>query len=560
MGINNLKRFTTSGTFILSIFTFVGCDKGSLDLHAHHNILNNVITLDRDGDQDSPVKLVGERFFRETRFSEYFYVEAQSNFNQLPVKGDSVVETLETIKNQIENPYKGQSISCAGCHFVDQAQTTVGGGQRAYTDFARRSPVPDLQDGQVHTVRNSPIMVASSKHDDFFLHHDGEFASPEDLVRASMTGRNMGWKADQGALAKQHIVDVIRRDDGSFPTETDLHGLSYARLLAGDLSLPKRFRIPVEYQINIDHSTDEQVFEAMVHLVGGYLRSLDFKKDGTGQYATSPFDVFLIKNGFSRSPQVGETAEAYTKRLLNEIEDRKSIKFVDETDSKFSLHQQTFEFTEKELRGFKIFAGKAQCISCHAAPDFTDHLFHNTGASQLEYDSIHGKGSFGKLSIPRLEERLKNRDLFLPASSDHPLALGIFRSSPTRADSRRADLGVWNVFANPSIPKPQARLRNAICKSVSMDCSIASDDEILARTVAMIKTPTLRDLGHTQPYLHTGQMETIEDALRFYVKIAMMARAGLVRNVDDKLIKTDFVIDDVDSVAAFLKSLNEDYN
>ena len=30
-----------------------------------------------------------------------------------------------------------------------------------------------------------------------FLHFDGEFASPIDLVEATLTGRNFGWAPDQ---------------------------------------------------------------------------------------------------------------------------------------------------------------------------------------------------------------------------------------------------------------------------------------------------------------------------------------------------------------------------
>ena len=35
--------------------------------------------------------------------------------------------------------------------------------------------------------------------------------------------------------------------------------------------------------------------------------------------------------------------------------------------------------TAKQVRGFKVFAGKANCIACHSAPNFTDNGFHNIG-------------------------------------------------------------------------------------------------------------------------------------------------------------------------------------
>lgn len=35
--------------------------------------------------------------------------------------------------------------------------------------------------------------------------------------------------------------------------------------------------------------------------------------------------------------------------------------------------------TAQQVRGFKLFAGKAKCIACHSAPNFTDNGFHNLG-------------------------------------------------------------------------------------------------------------------------------------------------------------------------------------
>jgi cytochrome c peroxidase len=35
--------------------------------------------------------------------------------------------------------------------------------------------------------------------------------------------------------------------------------------------------------------------------------------------------------------------------------------------------------SEQQVRGFGLFAGKANCAACHAAPNFTDNGFHNVG-------------------------------------------------------------------------------------------------------------------------------------------------------------------------------------
>ena len=66
------------------------------------------------------------------------------------------------------------------------------------------------------------------------------------------------------------------------------------------------------------------------------------------------------------------------------------------------------------------------CVICHPAPDFTDHSFHNNGASQEEYDAVHGQGAFTSLQVPGYEDRQANPDEYLPATLQHPNASGRF--------------------------------------------------------------------------------------------------------------------------------------
>lgn len=543
--------FLFCGSFVLAI---AGCSGPSPQLHR----TNTVVRL-TDGD-DSPLKLVGERIFRETRFAQYFYMNSNGVVNKPPLLGDPVVENLITIAALIPNPYRGQAISCAACHLVDQVMHLPGAGNRGYTDFARRSPIPDRGDGHSQTPRNAPTMVGSTISSSNFLHHDGEFATPEDLVIASYTGRNLGWLPGESQIAIKHMVNVIRSDDGSFPTETDLGGLSYRRLFAGDPSLPSRFIIPPQYRLDITAADDATVFKALINLVVGYMASLDFKRDASGNYNGSPYDVFLRKNGLPLAPAAGETPKDYTARLATLVSRLKNPAFVTEADGHFKLSNQTFVFGASELQGLKTFVGNGRCTQCHSAPDFTDHLFHNTGASQDEYESLHGTGSFWALQIPNLKTRNANSDLYLPASDSHPKAQSIFRAQPAADHSELADLGAWNVFGNPDMPHPQVRMRTAICDSLELDCEKLTDDDLLDRAVAMVKTPTLRDLGQSDPYLHTGQMNLIEDVMKFYIRSPALARAGKIRNADPHLKDIQITEADIQTLANFLRSLNEDYD
>ena len=47
------------------------------------------------------------------------------------------------------------------------------------------------------------VNSTAPREHDLFLHWDGEFVSGEDLVRATLTGRNLGWLADTLTLGRQ---------------------------------------------------------------------------------------------------------------------------------------------------------------------------------------------------------------------------------------------------------------------------------------------------------------------------------------------------------------------
>ena len=85
-------------------------------------------------------------------------------------------------------------------------------------------------------------------------------------------------------------------------------------------------------------------------------------------------------------------------------------------------------------------------------------------------------------------------------------------------------------------------------------------DADLARTVALFKTPTVRDLGQTGPYFHTGGMDGVDAVIRHYLKVSRLAREGRVRNADPALVTISLAPEDLDALQSFLRSLNEDYN
>lgn len=607
---------------------------------------------------------IGERLFLETRFAQFFFTNSAGNANAVLTNGDPVMNTTASIYGPLPGPFAGQSMNCRACHMVEEQENT---GNRTYCDFATRSPIPNNGDGRLTTTRNAmPLVDALLPRGDapLFLHFDGQFATPQDLIIATLTGRNYGWKPTEYATAIHHIAHIIRDDNASGGLAGQYGGLSYADTFGRASDVPIQYLIPPPNYMDVtitdtndpNYVTDGQIVQNIAELIQYYLETLVFSQDTLGQFNGSPYDVFLVKNGLPQEPASNESALQYSHRLLQLVMGLTNVQWVtDPADGHFltNAHGQLFQFGSNELAGLEIFLTDAanlqaatnlqqqgitagievgNCVVCHTPPAFTDFLFHNTGAAQAEYDGLHGNGAFMALSVPGLSERQSNYDAWLPPTTNHPNATGIFELPPSTNNPGQVDLGLWNVFANPDFPAPQPALQQIMMQLVPMPAPqiqaaamsgnefivsganglpggtyyvrastnllsppdswvIVSTNTVdnegrfgftntvepdvpqgfyfvslapltpaaaLPHMIGLVKTPTVRDLVSSEPYLHTGQINTIEDVIGFYMTSSSNARAGMVRNADLQLGTITLDSSAVAPLAAFLRSLDEE--
>jgi cytochrome c peroxidase len=525
-----------------------------------------------------PAKIaVGERLFLETRFSHYFFAHCQGDVNTNLPTGDPVVAASATTGSPLPGPFSGFSINCRACHLVNE-HAAAGRGNRTYADYARRSPMPDRADGKARTVRNSPPIVNATipRESEFFLHYDGEFLSNEDLVKGTLAGRNFGWLPEEHDQAVRHIARVIREDSGEGPLAAEFGGFSYRRMFAGDDPAlgeeGERFRLTEEYRLEVDDASDAEILAAVARLISAYMDSLFFSRDESAEYDSSPYDAFLETNQIPRKVEWGQSPVYYNRNVLSVVQNIRDPIFIepDTNRYRFKTLKQDFRFGAEELRGMKIFFALARdatnslpvsggkignCVACHLAPDFTDFRFHNTGVTQEEYDSAHGPGAFAKLRIPGLDERNADYEAWLPPTPQHPRARGPFLDIAAAEKPGQTDLGLWNVFANPDQPSNQAALRRLLNSGKRAE----TDAALLPQTVGLFKTPSLRGLGFSDPYLHNGSKDTLEEVIEFYRRNSALARAGQLRNAAPELLSIYLTKEDVAPLAAFLRSLNEDY-
>ncbi len=523
--------------------------------------------------KDAEVRL-GDRLFFETRFSQFYFANADGNPNAILDAGERLMEKVPVaLGDDLPGPFAGQGINCRQCHLGSDFLPARPRAGRTYGDFSRRSPVPDRGDGQTVTTRNSPIMIdlGVAREVPVLLHLDGEFVTHEDLILDTLTGRNFGWLPGEAEVARKHIAQIVREDEGMNPRHIrypDGKGIPYGKVLLATDPLLLHQQIPPEYRIDVEEASDDEILMAVARLIHAYMDSLRFGTHNTFRESGSPYDLFLKKNGLPVEAAAGEAAAAYSKRLLGLIDERNSFDWVRPADDYFALHEQRFEFGPTELEGLRIFLspGKGKksdagnCVACHPAPRFTDFSLHNNGVSQVEYDSIFGGGAFAALEVPDLATRNADYDSFLPATQAHPNASGRFRAIPEKSRPGYTDLGVWSIYANPDFPKPQAALNQILCGAGGPAQEGCTPEAALPLSIGYFKAPSVRDLGQSEPYFHTGEMDTIEAVLQFYVATSQLAQAGRLRNGSPEMREMHIDENDVVPLAAFLQSLNEDYH
>ena len=159
--------------------------------------------------------------------------------------------------------------------------------------------------------------------------------------------------------------------------------------------------------------------------------------------------------------------------------------------------------TAAEQRGFELFHGKARCDSCHTIGEkhalFTDEQFHNLGVGQGKSD--------------RAVAEVKVR---LAPGIETTVALGTLDA----------------LFGAP--PSDDGRF----------EVTGAEEDRFAYRT------PTLRNIDLTAPYMHDGSIATLREVVEFF------DRGGNVNpGLDARMVPLSLTEDEKDDLVAFLRSL-----
>jgi len=160
------------------------------------------------------------------------------------------------------------------------------------------------------------------------------------------------------------------------------------------------------------------------------------------------------------------------------------------------------------IRGFQVFVGQGRCVSCHTISQnhalFTDSRFHNLG---IGFDRI-------------------NRDVReLATAYTGAKKQGIDVDVAVLTNNNTSELGRFAVTT-------------------------------LWRDMGGFKTPTLRNIAKTAPYMHDGSLKTLKDVAEFYNNGGRVKESDPIFDFQSSGIRPlDLSGREVDDLVAFMQAL-----
>jgi cytochrome c peroxidase len=193
--------------------------------------------------------------------------------------------------------------------------------------------------------------------------------------------------------------------------------------------------------------------------------------------------------------------------------------------------------------GLKLFVGKANCTQCHSNALFSDVNFYNTGVpinQDLATPDLGRAAGLGQLE----------RSGFT--------CLSVFSDARNTCTMTRTALGLSESTTTLPASGTSENTATAVTRVVS---SSNSPDDVVevsdvaaafARWQGAFKTPSLRNVARTAPYMHAGQIPSLRLSVSHYNR-APQAPVGLTQLQPLRLNDTE-----INQLVEFLKTLNSE--
>ena len=160
--------------------------------------------------------------------------------------------------------------------------------------------------------------------------------------------------------------------------------------------------------------------------------------------------------------------------------------------------------TPEEEIGLRLFVGEGRCHLCHNGPTLSNDSFHNIGLGAREWLADTDIGRYDGITMLQTSE---------------------FNS-----------IGSWSDAPNG-------------LRAQRVDRLIQSTEQL-----GQYKTPTLRNLFQTAPYMHGGHFDTLDEVLEHYSKLEESTLQG---HSDETLKPLNWTPIEKEAVIAFLRLLDD---
>ncbi len=232
-------------------------------------------------------------------------------------------------------------------------------------------------------------------------------------------------------------------------------------------------------------------------------------------------------------------------------------RFMGVTQNGVVVTQPDFSaLTNQQINGLSVFMGKGKCVNCHKGPDFTgagvrlQAEFQEGGIVERMPMAANGVALYDN-GFYNIGVTPTNHDLGVGATDPFGKPLSFTRQFK-------------QMIAGQNVPDP---FQINPCTFESDPCQPVTDPNHRDAVDGAFKTPTLRNVELTGPYMHNGGMKTLEEVVEFY------NRGGNRRgpdgndttgfgsnpsNLDPDITRLNLTAEEQVDLVAFMKSLTDD--
>ncbi len=215
---------------------------------------------------------------------------------------------------------------------------------------------------------------------------------------------------------------------------------------------------------------------------------------------TDPEYVKLFKAGFG-AKQI--TMKDVTQAIASF---ERTVVTGDSPFDRYLYGRDETALTAAQKRGLEVFLGEGRCVSCHTISQthalFTDNRFHNLG-----------------IGFDRIAKDVRALAVAYQESKGASVDIAVLTNRNT------SELGRFAV-------------------------------DVTWRHLGAFKTPTLRNVERTAPYMHDGSLETLEDVVEFYNKGGRVMKDDPVNDFQSGGIKPlDLTESQKQDLVEFMKAL-----